>query len=77
MDTQVVVEDQQQERVYLEERVHSWLVEAVVHIEDTTVIHQEEQVTVEEMVEMVVSLVLHLEVVVEQMVQVLEVSVGL
>ena len=76
-DTLVAVEDQVQEEVYQEEVVHSWLVEAVVPIGKIMVVHQEEQVTVEEMEEIMVVMVQHLEVVVDQMAQELEVSVGL
>ena len=77
MDTQVVVEDQEQDKDYQMEVMHLWLVQVVVLIGKIMVDQMVEQVMVEEMEEIMVVTVPHLEVVVDQMVQELEVSVGL
>ena len=77
MVTQVVVEDQEQEKDYQVELMHLWLVQVVVLIDRVVVDQMVEQVMVEEMEEIMVVMDPHLEVVVDQMVQVLEVSVGL
>jgi len=77
MDTQVVVEDQEQDKDYQMEVMHLWLVQVVVLIGKIMVDQMVEQVMVEEMEEIMEVMAPHLEVVVDQMVQVLEVSVGL